>query len=392
MKKYSNKQRCKDVNRELKNKARSKQSVAKPKLHVGLLNLWKDTKRWIDEEKEKGLLTSLDNRYKNAKRNILIIHLPEKMNFSSNYEETVQCITAIRKLVELHEKFKYKNIPKKSYKLGRVSFDELQKVSTSAALVLTAEMSRWDTSVRNKLKPQVSKWNKKVYEHFEQLGFFDLFRHKPKQVGTKNPNLNIVRYIKGQCGDSEDTKSKKKMLKTKVIEIVGNSVPKWTLLHSGISEAVTNVSHHAYPNNFSCQDKSWYLTGSFNKETKDLKIAFYDQGVGIPNTLPTSKIKEKVLGYLAELKIFSFEESRDSVLLKAAVSIDRTSTAETDRGKGLQDLLDFTRERGEGYLSILSYHGLYKCQINGGSETITSDTFVRPILGTLIIWNVNLNY
>ncbi|MGC6744878.1 hypothetical protein ACP0HM_10080 [Escherichia coli] len=47
-------------------------------------------------------------------------------------------------------------------------------------------------------------------------------------------------------------------------------------------------------------------------------------------------------------------------MLKAAVEIKRSSTGEEDRGKGLQDLLEFIKQRGEGYLSIMSGKGLYK--------------------------------
>lgn len=67
---------------------------------------------------------------------------------------------------------------------------------------------------------------------------------------------------------------------------------------------------------------------------------------------------KRFLNYLSKLPLA--ERKRDEQLLKAAVEIKRSSTGEEDRGKGLQDLLEFIKQRGEGYLSIMSGKGLYK--------------------------------
>jgi hypothetical protein len=85
------------------------------------------------------------------------------------------------------------------------------------------------------------------------------------------------------------------------------------------------------------------------------------------------------------------ERKRDEVLLSAAVQISRTRTGAPDRGRGLQDLLEFIRQRQEGYLSILSLRGLYKFTVNNGIETTKSEHFNNPIQGTLIIWSATLN-
>jgi hypothetical protein len=353
----------------------------------------KEINPWIENEIKKGLVVSDTVKGQKLRRNGKIIHLPNKMDFSDNNDSTMQCLTAIRKLVSVFENYKGQSIPNKLFKLGSVNFDNLISISTSAALVLTAEVSKWNISIRKKLVPQVEKWNEDIYIQFEQLGFFDLFDNKPTKPIFENnsyPDMDFVRYVRGKCGDSDEAKAKKKELKNEIVNLVGENVDKWTILHSGLTEAVTNVTHHAYPNEKSCEEKSWYLTGSFNKQTKEMKIAFYDQGIGIPNSLPASEIWEKVLSYFSKLKLPKAEQSKHAKLLEAAVSIDRTSTGENDRGKGLQDLLEFIRERKEGYLSILSYHGLYKCWIENGNEFSKTVSMARPLNGTLIIWNVKL--
>lgn len=72
------------------------------------------------------------------------------------------------------------------------------------------------------------------------------------------------------------------------------------------------------------------------------------------------------------------------------MELDRTSTKKSDRGKGLQDMLEFIRQRGDGYLSILSLRGLYKLSVSNGKEVVKSEHFDNPIYGTLIIWCVTL--
>lgn len=348
--------------------------------------------QWIDNEICKDLIISRSDNTTKSLKNKLIIHLPNKMNFSTDYDQTVQAIIAIRKLVESYENLKSSFVHKDAYTLGRVNFDGLTSISTSAALVLTAEISKWDRSIRKRLKPLVENWNDDIYSQFEQLGFFDLFENKPeKKCNDKHEksDINFVRYIRGKCGNSDETKKQKKELKNEIAALVGNKIDKWTFLHSGLSEAVTNVSHHAYPSN-SSKDKSWYLTGSFNDKTKEMKIAFYDQGIGIPNSLHASEVWEKVLSYFSKLQLPKAEQKKHSKLLEAAVKMDRTSTDKVDRGKGLQDLLEFIRQRGHGHLSIISCLGLYKSTFSNGHEKIKTGSFDRSLCGTLIIWSVSL--
>lgn len=393
MKKISRKMRTLDVRRSLLHRSQSSRSsiyqgAGRQDLrHSQYLFL----NNWINRAIESGLKTSILESGK--KRKELIIYLPEVMNFSTNYENTTLHLTAIRKLSEIYEISGNAVPPKKSYKLKSVNFDSLRNISTSAGLVLTAEISRWESSIRNQLTPNVEKWDKKIYKQMHQLGFFDLFKNPPDRNQCDDavfPGINFVKYIKGSCEDSSDTTEKKKILKYQVAELVGEQVSKWTFLHTGLSEAVTNVSHHAYSKIKQNREKSWYLTGSYNETNSELKIAFYDQGVGIPSSLPSSEIWEKVLDFFSRHKFQKAERLKHAHLIRAAMKIDRTSTEKNDRGKGLQDLLAFARQRGEGYLAIISYHGLYKYTVNQGQESEKSVNFVNPLKGTLIIWSVKL--
>lgn len=379
MKKLSKKQRERDVKLALIHRSRCRNTKKRVRFELDSL-VWKRTNQWLKKKISKGLNVSF------IKKHGVIIHLPEQMNFNEKYELTSLHIAAIRKLAG------NVRMPNRAYKLASVDFDNLKKISTSAALVLTAELSKWDDAIRNRLMPTIENWDHDILQQFTEIGFFDLFNNEHSEKlpdnnsSCKTSSLSLVKYIKGRCGD----KAKTRILKNEIRNIVADKICKWTFLDSGLSEAITNVSHHAYPKNYnySEDDKNWYLTGSYSKKTNELKIVFYDQGIGIPKSLPSSEIWERVLSWFSKYSIA--DRKQHEVLLKAAVELDRTSTFESDRGKGLQDLLEFVKQRGDGYLSILSLKGLFKYTMTKGKGSVKSENFDQPIYGTLIIWSVTL--
>ncbi|HUW25962.1 MAG TPA: hypothetical protein VMW07_05485 [Gallionella sp.] len=377
MKKLSKKQRLLDVKTAILHRHKEKEKDNKK-------NASSSNKRWVGRNDEIDVLINKGLSISLSKNRDLTINLPEEMNFSKKYDETILYIIAIRRLAATIAN------PYKAYRLKSVNFNRLKKISTSAALVLTAELSKWDDATRQRLRPMTDNWDADILKKFIDLGFFDLFKTPPNISSNNSPSTlprsDLVRYIKGRCGEAKKTRE----LKDELIKIVGDPIDKWMFLRGGLDEAITNVSHHAYPDNgmISENNKNWYLTGSYNGSSKELKIVFYDQGIGIPKSLPASKIWERALEVLSLFP--AGERKLDEVLLKAAVELDRTSTNKSDRGKGLQDMLEFIRQRREGYLSILSSRGLYKLSVSNGKELVKSEHFDDPISGTLIIWSATL--
>jgi hypothetical protein len=336
---------------------------------------------------------SKDKRYfrKNKKllkvdidsRNRVEIHLPSKMNFSTEHESTIAHLMAIRRLV------KRASYGSTKLRLKRVAFEELKEISTSAALVLTAELVKWEDASKIKLKPNVEKWNSNVFRQFSELGFFDLFERAPEMEILASDELSgrrLVSYIKGTFQEH----SKPRMLEQRLRKIVGNEIDEWEFLHTGITEAIINVTHHAYPEerNYTDIDKNWYLTGSYDEYSRQLKIVFYDQGVTIPSSLPASDWGEKILQFLSSNKIL--EGKNDSHLIRAAMEMSRSRTNEEDRGKGLQDILEFVKQRNNGYLAVVSKRGIFRLDVNGASEDTSTHGLRSPLEGTLIVWRVTL--
>lgn len=120
-----------------------------------------------------------------------------------------------------------------------------------------------------------------------------------------------------------------------------------------------------------------------------MKVAFYDQGKTIPKTLPTSGNWESIKRWISKnVEVASGWD--DKALLQAAVETKRTSTFQSDRGKGLGDLLEFIKATNNGYIAIISRKALYKFTLNEGSHKIKTARFKNSLPGTLIIWSVTL--
>ena len=376
MKRITTKQRDRDVLRDLRQRRRiveyKKTTYRSNKRQRNI----KHFRAWVKIKAREGINISI-----RGKTGYAVLVLPQTMNFSSEYEVTAKHINIIRE-------FTTSESP--AFKLGKVVFDYLKCISTSAALVLTAELSRWDDILSQNLCPEPQKWDPDIRRRFSELGFFEIFPGSLKLGESEpvyNPAIKLVPYIKGQCGDNNKTR----LLNEQLQKIIGDSIDKWTFLSCGLSEAITNVTHHAYPETegYSEKDRYWYLSGSFNREDKELKVVFYDQGISIPKTLPESKLWERLLSSLSKMALA--DRMKDEVMLKAAVELERTSTNDSDRGKGLQDLLEFIKQRNNGYLSILSSRGLYKYSQESGYGKDKTFRFKEPVNGTLIIWRLILD-
>jgi len=113
---------------------------------------------------------------------------------------------------------------------------------------------------------------------------------------------------------------------------------------------------------------------------------FYDQGVGIPATLQEATYRE----FLQSV----FSSWTDSEKIKAAMVIGRSSSEMPERGKGLQNLIEFAQTYSDGRLSIYSLQGMYQMlfkRVNGvHTERSLQKDFSTTVGGTLIEWRVKL--
>lgn len=148
---------------------------------------------------------------------------------------------------------------------------------------------------------------------------------------------------------------------------------------------MTNVAQHAYPDPQKDIDiyQAWWMSGSFDTQTRLLTVMFYDQGVTIPASLPQSKLWGAIKGMINP-------GSTDGEQISAAFEVGRSRTKEAHRGKGVAQLLHPLHVCSRGALRIISRRGVYvsNCE-NGQMECEVSNT-KSALEGTFIEWKLYL--
>ena len=148
---------------------------------------------------------------------------------------------------------------------------------------------------------------------------------------------------------------------------------------------MTNVVYHAYEISQGVSYPNWWLSSSHDRSKGELRILLYDQGVGIPKTLP-NKIEKRLLGLFPR-------GASDSEIIKLAHELTQTATHESHRGHRLQrDVRKYVEsvECHSAY-QITSLRGVFTW--NKGSDggfTESKRDLKQPLLGTLIEWRLTL--
>jgi anti-sigma regulatory factor (Ser/Thr protein kinase) len=149
---------------------------------------------------------------------------------------------------------------------------------------------------------------------------------------------------------------------------------------AAVKEAMLNAHEHAYQirGEYDVMPKRWWLAGYVNPTTCEMMVMILDQGVGIPNTLdPTTYEK---LNALLNLSL----QPSDGNMIAAATELFRTSTGQSGRGRGFQDMKRFIDTCDDGELRVLSNGGAYS-YLKGARKI---EDFGSSIGGTLVQWRV----
>lgn len=306
------------------------------------------------------------------KERSLTICLPERMDFQDNYEQTASHFAVLREAIYSKKRIK------------TLDFSRIEHISTSAALVLASEVDQWNQQTKSRLKANLPSWKEDIKRLLCQMGYFELLHLEKPSTEWPQKKTTFIPFKRGQA-KAENSGQLAKRLRVEIEALVGHRI-KRHFLFEGLSEAITNVGQHAYRDVGDCRRKQWWLSASYNAETRLLCVTFYDQGDGIPRTLPRSRWFEVAKDV--------FNSWTDSQKIQAATDIGRSSSGMEERGKGLQNLVEFAKAHSSGRLSIYSLCGMYLQSFsNDGSvckQTSARRDFENSIGGTLIEWSVNL--
>lgn len=312
---------------------------------------------------------------------------PERFNFSDNYAQTVTCLRRLKTLVVARRD------------TASSVFLDLSKITTislAGALVLGAELHRWrEISKRRMRARNLDQWDPGVRDKLADLGFFRLLNVAAPDVPEKEgipAEVTVLPMISSSTLDRE-------LLYELTIALEGAAtiLQQDPAIYAGLVEAAYNVTKHAYPEQhdwlFPPVIKGWWATAAWSPSDRCVKFLVYDQGVGIPETLPRwdgwEKVRSRVLSALEALVppvasasgILMKDASR---LIEAALEVDRTSL-QGGHGKGLQDVIAVAQNITGAEVRILSGTGqvLYR---SDGTKVLRDETL--HLGGTLIEWTI----
>lgn len=323
---------------------------------------------------------------------------PSKLCLESNQTETLKYLSGIRnhgnRVITGQEKYVKRKAGRKPQIKSYTDFSKLDHISTAVAVVLTAEYDRIAKS--NKETPptvNLRDWNDTILIKLFELGFFDVLGHMPSRAKSivSNDKTKTMQIIRARSNDDLGRVDESLLELSDFLDLP-DDVDVVVDLNSAISEAISNMKHHAYPDEFPLPYphlRSLWVSATANREENSLTVVAYDQGATIPVTYPRIQRWEQVNRFLRRTvsRIPSFEFEHDGTYIRAAMRYGGSRTDQTHRGKGLPQMLDVLERVGTGRMKVYSRGGWCERKANG---KLTSGATELSIGGTLIEWNLEL--
>lgn len=147
------------------------------------------------------------------------------------------------------------------------------------------------------------------------------------------------------------------------------------IVSTAISEAVSNVVHHGYAKED--KYKKWLLFVGISNERCDIIIS--DLGQTIPKTAPKS-LGEK----FKETLNFEWAKKSDAERIEYATSWRKSSTNQSHRGKGFDNIIQVKEVRNDTMIHILSRKGAW-------SSTSGKKSYSDPVDGTIVYWSIPIH-
>lgn len=322
---------------------------------------WKRTQR----RRQSGVRLGTKGKLTASDQEVSIV-CPDVLDLDSNRTECVKLVNRLRGASSGQPPARF-----------FVDFKSIREVTVPGALLLAAELQRWNIMHPTaKLKAvDVVEWDPTVRSLLAQMGFFDLL-----DVTDEIPMLTHTEkiYIPFTSRAKRNPQAAHEWVDNNLKNVV-DGIPMSVQLVGAISEAVINVMEHAYKKQ---RVRRWWLSGGFDSSSKKVRVIVWDQGIGIPERIKT----HDSWGKLARiLKIFDL--TNHAKLIEAAFAVGKTSSQKPYKGKGLSDVkMYFESINNDGMLRVLSRRGEFGYRRKNGHVGKISDNHLSDLHGTLIEW------
>lgn len=300
---------------------------------------------------------------------------PKKLSLTHNFTETLGFLYAARELM-------YRSRQDGQRKRWVLDFSTIKSIGPAASLLLAAELDRFSSQVGSHLRPYVDTWQPQIKCIFHELGLLPFLGLPQYETPTPMPNqrLRFLPLNSGERTVGEDAEKLRVDLET----LSGKQLNAPKAAYSAICEAMTNATQHAYVHKDTAWPapylRKWWAAGAFDTVDQTIHLFVYDQGVGIPRTLPRSTVWNQ----LRRRRL----ERNDASLIDAAIDLRRSSVPVAGRGRGLQDIVSMIDEEKQGRLRIVSGSG--EVTYTPGQKRMTKRLNGR-LLGTLVEWEFSAN-
>lgn len=322
---------------------------------------------------------------------------PKELCLETNMDETMRYLAALRSKGNQTIKFKDQFVKRKKRGLpqikGYTDFSKLERISTAVAVILTAEYDRM-AQFNNEIPPTVNldSWSDGVFLKLFQVGFFEVLGHAPPQktVMLKDGDLQTMQIIRANDNDDLEKIDTSLTELGQFLEIPDEVIIE---LNTAISEAISNMIHHAYTNGSPLNYphlKSLWVSATANKKNNTLTVVAYDQGASIPITYPRIGRIAKVTRYFKRTLRLEpkFEHQNDGTYIRAAMRYGGSRMDQKHRGKGLPQMLDVLKRIGTGRMKVYSRGGWCEKTQTGKFNSGSTDCSIG---GTLIEWSLELS-
>jgi hypothetical protein len=333
--------------------------------------------------------------------------VPAHLNLRDNWDETVTFLRSVRSsLSDNIDLLQKRGLAKPDRRFRRSNartvgiysdFTTIKSIVIPVALILASEYDR--TTKLFSWAPfaiDIEKWHPDVRILLQDIGFLEL-------AGVDRPAETILeagstKLLRLRCGDNASGEAVGAYMQQLGVDLTKMD----TRLYDAISEAITNIVHHAYKDENLLDRHSihnWWLVAAstiLDDSRRRLQIVVYDQGASIPRTLPSwdryPLLKRKLTEFLSFLVGSDIdtnpEDARyDGDAIRLAIEVGRSSTDEGHRGKGLDQIVKALELCQSGTVAIYSRQGEFR-QTKG--EPPQSVNRAVPMVGTLVSWDLTI--
>lgn len=166
-------------------------------------------------------------------------------------------------------------------------------------------------------------------------------------------------------------------------------------LFRSVSEALTNVTQHAYfeprrDGTGISPEKGWWMF--VRQEPDELTVVFCDLGLGVPYTVPKL---EKHASWLPRrlasvLRAIGVHTHQDGETIQVTVEEKRSRFKAEHRGNGFANIIETISAAGTGRVMIYSNRGAYVYSLREGKESQRAYNYESSIHGTVVAWHIML--